>query len=166
VPYLDSGPPCTGGTMNELGPGSCLYDEWGDALLNNTFTNNGSYGHPSNGDFNELNFESGNPTDCFSGNTDTSGSLSPDAASLQSQHPNCDGSSAPANPNPTFLGEVLCDSQVELSPGVPSQCPTGQYPRATKIVMHPLPPARALPTMANPCAGVPKNPWCPARRRK
>src|SRR6202022_3018836 len=44
VPSLDSGGPCTGGTPDGLGPGSCLFDEWGDAVLNNQFTNNGSYG--------------------------------------------------------------------------------------------------------------------------
>ncbi len=42
VPFLDSGPPCTGGTMNVI-PGSCLFDEWGDAVINNKFSNNGGY---------------------------------------------------------------------------------------------------------------------------
>lgn len=168
VPYLDSGPPCTGGTMNELGPGSCLYDEWGDALIDNTFGPNGAYGHPSNGDLGQINFESGHPTDCYSGNTATSGStLSPDLVVLQTTHPSCDGSPATASSsNPAFLGEVLCDSQVEISPGVPAACPTGQYPRRTRVIMHPLP--RHLKTMPNPCAGVPANPWCRAsgaRRR-
>ena len=39
VPYPDNGPPCTGGTLNSplLGPGSCLYDDWGNALINNKF---------------------------------------------------------------------------------------------------------------------------------
>ena len=39
----DSGPPCTGGTPNSplLGKGSCLFDDWGDAVVNNTFTHNG-----------------------------------------------------------------------------------------------------------------------------
>jgi hypothetical protein len=57
-------------------------------------------------------------------------------------------------------------------------CPPGShYPRQTTIVMHPLPgtessasgrpalenPASAnLAGMANPCKGVPTNPWCPA----
>ena len=51
IPYPDSGPPCTGGTLNSpiLGQGSCLYDEWGDALIGNKFSNNGGYGNPTNG---------------------------------------------------------------------------------------------------------------------
>src|SRR5450755_2678326 len=74
--YPDSGKPCTGGTPNSppLGKGSCLYDEWGDALVDNTFSDNGSYGNPTNGDFEQFNFES-HPSDCFSGNVDTAGSL-------------------------------------------------------------------------------------------
>ena len=39
--------------------GHCLYDEWGDALLGNTFTNNGFFGNPTNGDFAALNLETG-----------------------------------------------------------------------------------------------------------
>ena len=48
VSYPDNGPPCTGGTLNSplLGQGSCLYDEWGDAILNNTFSHDGGYGNP------------------------------------------------------------------------------------------------------------------------
>ncbi len=76
VNYPDSGKPCTGGTYNSplLGKKSCLFDEWGDAVLHNTFTDNGGYGNPTNGDFEQLNFES-HPSDCFSGNVDTPGSL-------------------------------------------------------------------------------------------
>ncbi len=74
VPFPDNGPPCTGGTLNSplLGQGSCLYDEWGDALLNNTFSHNGGYGNPTNGDFEQLNFES-HPSDCFRGNSEHRG---------------------------------------------------------------------------------------------
>ena len=48
VPGLDSGKPCFGGTFGGvLGPRSCLWDDYGDALVGNTFSHNGSYGHPS-----------------------------------------------------------------------------------------------------------------------
>ncbi|MHB8656459.1 MAG: hypothetical protein ACYC91_00670 [Solirubrobacteraceae bacterium] len=159
VPYLDSGPPCTGGTMNAVGPGSCLYDEWGDALLGNTFSGNGFFGHPSNGDFAQSNFEAGHPTNCYSGNREASGALASSSPSnLQQQYPTCNGRPSAANPNPSFLSEVLCDSQVQLLSGVPAVCPTGQYPRRKQIIMHPLP--RGLRKMPNPCAGVPSDPWC------
>jgi hypothetical protein len=160
VPYLDSGPPCTGGTKNLLGAGTCLFDEWGDALIDNTFGANGAYGHPSNGDLGQVNFEPGHPTNCYSGNTATGGAtLSADLVLLQTTHPSCNGMPVfSGSSNAAFLAEVLCDSQVELSPGVPAACPTGQYPRRTHVIMHALP--SHLATMPNPCAGVPANPWC------
>jgi hypothetical protein len=165
VPYLDSGPPCTGGTLNSLFTGSCLYDNYGDAIIDNTFSNNGSYGHPTNGDIGQLNFESGHPTNCASGNKNASGgSASTSPSNFEATHPKCDGSPAAANPNPTFLAEVLCDSQVSLAPPAPPACPSGQYPRRTKVEIHSLP--SGLPTMPHPCKGVPYNPWCPAPHHK
>jgi hypothetical protein len=163
VPYPDSGGPCTGGTPNSpiLGQGSCLYDEWGDALLDNKFSNNGGYGNPTNGDFDQLNFES-HPSDCFRGNTDPKG-LSPDSKKLETEYPTCTKNNVPPNFNGPFLNEVLCDSQVSLPP---LGCQPGDhYPRRTKVVMHPLPPTKKLKTMPNPCAGVPTNPWCPAKKK-
>jgi hypothetical protein len=167
VPYLDSGKPCTGGTFGgTFGATSCLFDEFGDALLNNKFGHNGSYGKPSNGDFAQVNLESGHPTDCYRGNTELGGgTIQPaSAAAAQQAHPSCTGQAeASGSSDPAFLAQVLCDSQVELSPGTPSPCPNGQYPRRTHVTMHPLP--RGLPTMPNPCSGVPANPWCPASHR-
>ncbi len=161
VPYPDSGPPCTGGTTtNPIA--SCLFDEWGDAIINNRFGHNGGYGHPSNGDVGKINLEDGHPSDCYRGNTEIGGgSLSPDLVALEAAFPTCGAPVQAGSSNPNFLVEVLCDSQVSLGSGPPS-CPSGQYPRRTKVVMHPLP--QGLPTMPNPCKGVPANPWCPSRR--
>ena len=69
-PLLDSGPPCTGGTLDLNPAGSCLFDEWGDAILDNKFGKNGGYGHPTNGDIAWLSFTDGHPTPCFHGNTE------------------------------------------------------------------------------------------------
>ncbi|MBV9006874.1 MAG: hypothetical protein JO181_19565 [Solirubrobacterales bacterium] len=159
VAFPDMGPPCTGGTPNFpiLGAGSCLYDDWGNAIINNAFAHNGSYGNPSNGDFDQLNLEAGHPTDCYSGNTELGGgSLTGAAAALEQMHPKCDGSAAPANTGGQFVSEVYCDSQLDTALCLP----TDHYPRRTRVVMHPLP---KLPTMPNPCAGVPTNPWCTRR---
>jgi hypothetical protein len=165
IPYPDSGPPCTGGTLGGLGPGSCLYDDWGDAVVGNSFSRNGGFGHPSNGDIAWLNFENGHATPCFSGNTEAGGGPATTSPSnLLQTNPRCDGSTVPANGNGTFLSEVLCNTQVSLGGGPPS-CPSGPYPRRQTVVMHPLPPARELTTMRDPCAGVPANPWCPHPRK-
>ncbi len=162
VSYPDSGKPCTGGTLNFLGKGSCLYDDWGNHLVANTFTNNGGFGNPTNGDFEQLNFES-HPSNCFAGNTDSSGSLNQEAQQLEAKYPTCTKTNVPANVNPPFLNEVLCDSGVQLT-GFGCQ-PGDHYPQRnpSKIVMHPLPTSK-LPTMPNPCQGVPKNPWCSATK--
>lgn len=162
VPYPDSGGPCTGGSPNNivLGPGSCLFDEYGDALIDNTYADDGFFGNPTNGPFDQLNLNDGEPTDCFSGNTVAGGgALSGDAASLQSGHPTCAGTTALANLNIGFLDEADCDSGIAIAAGLPVPClPTDSYPRVSKVVMHPLP--SGLPTMPSPCAGVPANPWC------
>ncbi|MGO9792538.1 MAG: hypothetical protein ACLP8S_24410 [Solirubrobacteraceae bacterium] len=169
--YPDSGPPCTGGVRNFplLGNGSCLYDDYGDALIDNRFINDGSYGHPTNGAFAQLNLVGGEPGDCYSGNTGNDGGpLNAYAAAMQQAHAICNfGTTAPSDlaSNLTFFGEVLCDSQVELSAGVPAACPSGPYPRVTAILngLHPMPAPSQTPTMPNPCQGVPANPWCPKK---
>ncbi|HET9103196.1 MAG TPA: hypothetical protein VFN55_07555 [Solirubrobacteraceae bacterium] len=165
VPYPDSGGPCDGGTVGGLGPGSCLFDEWGLHLINNQFGSNGGYGHPSNGDFQKVNLENGHPGECYSGNTEIGGgSLMPATSAMaQTLNVDCGNPSAPAgSTDPSFLTEVLCDAQVSLTSG-PPVCPTGQYPRMTKIVMHALP---KQPSMKNPCAGVPGNAWCTRKRTR
>jgi hypothetical protein len=159
VPYLDSGKPCYGGTYGgSFGPTSCLWDDYGDALLGNTFTHNGSYGNPSNGDLGQVNIETDPATNCYRDN----GTLAPAGAqALQTLRPNCDGTPQTAgSSHPTFLNEVLCDSELT---GTGTCTPTDHYPRMTHVVMHPLP--KHLKTMPNPCAGVPSNPWC-GRARK
>ena len=157
VPYPDSGPPCTGGTNTGA---ACLYDEWNDALLNNTFTNNGGYGNQTNGDFGWAVFEP-EPTDCLSGNVDTGGTLTTTPANMQSQYPTCNGQTVSPNPGSApFTEEVLCDSQISIGGSSTPCLPSDNYPRVTQVVMHPLPPASRLPSMPNPCAGVPRNPWC------
>ena len=167
VPYPDSGPPCTGGTQSGA---ACLYDEFGDAVLNNTFTSNGGYGNPTNGDIGYTNAEPG-PTDCFSGNIDTGGPLTSAPSNVQQTYPTCNGQTVPpSDTNPQsaqFLAEVACDSQISLTAGAQPPCgPTDSYPRRTQVRIHQLPPASQLPSMKNACAGVPVNPWCPGKKKK
>jgi hypothetical protein len=159
VPYPDSGPPCTGGTQNYPISGICWYDESGDALIGNTYTHNGSFGNPTNGDFAAFNLES-DPTDCFSGNMDTGGTLTSSPAGAEQTYPTCNGSNA-EDENPTFLDEVACDSgSIDVGPvNGSSTCPPGaNYPRQTQVTMRPLP--AGLQTMPRVCSGVQANPWC------
>ena len=140
--------------------GSCLFDEWGDAVINNKFSNNGGYQNKTNGDFDQLNFTT-SPTNCYRGNTDPKG-LSPDSASLQHKYPTCTGKDVAPNLNVNFLNQVLCDSQVSLPP---FGCQPGDsYPRRQFVDMHPLP--KHLRSMPNPCGGVPRNAWCEPRAHR
>jgi hypothetical protein len=89
--------------------------------------------------------------------------LSPDSAKLQQDAPTCSTADVAPNINVPFLNEVLCDSGVQLSG---FGCQKGDhYPQRTKVVMHKLPSASQLPTMPNPCQGVPKNPWCSGKHK-
>jgi hypothetical protein len=162
VPFPDSGPPCTGGTSGYGGQPICLYDEWNDALLNNTYYDNGSYGNPTNGDFAWTNAEP-SPTSCFRGNQDTKGPLTATPSDAQTLHSSCNGTpfdSAVMEPQSTlFTEEVACDSTLYLPLAGKAPCsPTDHYPRRTSVTMHPLP--SSLQTMPHPCRGVPANPWC------
>jgi hypothetical protein len=164
VPFPASGPPCTGGT--DLAGQLCLYDEWGDAIQNNTYSGNGFYGNPTNGDIALTNLEPG-PSDCFAGNHDTGGALTSAPSNIEQTYPSCNGQTTlPSVLNPqsaTFLEEVACDSTLYLPIAGKAPCaPSDNYPRRTSVVMHPLP--ANLATMSHPCRGVPANPWCPAPR--
>jgi hypothetical protein len=177
-PYPDDGTPpadvikagddCHGGTMNYNLLGfetvRCMYDDWGNALIGNTFTNDGYFGNPSNGDAAELTLLGGEPINCYADNTDTDGNFTSSPANLEQTNAQCGTvtpSTSTGDGNNTFLVQAACDTEA-LGPGF---CPVGDpgYPRVTKVVMHPLP--KRLPTMRDPCQGVPANPWC-SRKKK
>ena len=153
------GPPCIAGTRNFSLLGitlPCLFDNWGNAILNNNFADNGSFGHATNGDIAAFNLLSGNPTNCYSGNTNPS-DLTTSPAGLEQSQPTCSGAAAPANTNVPLIEEILCGNEGALV-GASLPCPGGTpYPKRTHVVMHPLPDP---PTMPNPCRGVPANPFC------
>ena len=153
TPPSDVTDPCNGG----VGAGSvCNYDDWGNSLLNNTYTNDGFFGNQTNGDFAESTTTPGNSINCFAGNTDTSGTVTGSPSNLQQTNSSCGQTALAPDANPLFISQVNCDSQFF---GAGSPCPPGaSYPRSSGVVMHPLP--SGLATMPDPCSGVPANPWC------
>ena len=143
-------PQCTGGIWDP-NTQTCDYQAFGNYVWANAFQNNGFYGNPSNGDIG-LATTAHNPGNCFHGNTDPAG--------LTSDPPNIEA--APYYPcglaNGGDMGvlaaEALCATQL-VAP-----CPTlpgANYPRPTTVQIAPIPTLAGLP---NPCAGVPRNPWC------
>jgi len=161
LPYPDggtvwAGKTCAdyGGTVDPLGPGiplGCVLDAEGNALIGNTFEHNGYFGNPTNGDYGELTLMKGEPRNCFKNNTAPDGSYPTD---LETTKPTCDGTLTTATQQGELLSQVGCDTHT-------LPCAAGSnYPKiTTNVVMRQLP--KTLPSMPNPCDGVPRNPWCP-----
>jgi hypothetical protein len=159
VPYPDNNPPDLGQTCSGTGGVflaglGCIYDPENDALVHNTFRHNGFLGNPGNADFGQITISPGQPQNCFSRNTAPSGSAPP---GLEQAQPHCGKLTTAPNTGGPLLAQVLCDTGF-------GACPAGShYPQPTTVVMHRVP--LNLPTMPNPCAGVPDNPWCSKGRQ-
>jgi hypothetical protein len=156
VPYPDSSPPqdgqtCSGTGGQEVTGFGCVYDPEGDALLHNTFVHDGYFGNPSNSDFGQIVFTAGQPQNCFVGNVDPQGS-SP--SNLEAVQPTCDPITKKANTGGPLLDQVLCDTGF-------GGCPKGaKYPLSKAVTLTTVP--KGLPTMPDPCKGVPNDLWCPS----
>jgi hypothetical protein len=173
VPPADIGEHCQGGEPNfdlsalgMTGTVPCYFSDWGNEIAHNTFSNNGGYGNPTNGDVGDISQpppEDPSATgNCWHDNTDTGG-FTESPSTLSTTNGSCPARawpSANAAEESVLIAEVACDSQLLFPcsppPGVPAS-----YPQTTTVKLKPLPTAR-LATMPNPCAGVPVNPWCPA----
>ncbi len=158
LPFPDDGTPyggktCAdyGGVENPLGLGlGCVLESEGNALIGNTFVNNGSFGNETNGDFGELTLSAGKPQNCYKNNTAPNGSYPTDLETTQST---C-GPLTTTKHQGALLAQVGCDT------GKLPCDKTMHYPKiTTNVVMRPLP--TTLPSMPDPCKGVPSNPWCP-----
>jgi hypothetical protein len=161
VPYPDTETPppishCEGGTEVETeGQHVCYYDDFGNEVEKNTLTNNGFFGNQSNVDLAELS----NPEltgNCWHGNVDTGGEVTSEPKAIQTPpHSQC-GIPDSGEPLASSLGtQVACDTQLLF------ECPptaVAIYPRREKVDLMALPEQR---TMEDPCAGVPRNSWCP-----
>jgi len=146
----------------------CLYDAWAGMLSNNRFSGNGFFGNPGNADFANLVAGGGRPVNCFSGNVRVDTSLShvlgpATSANAQDGHPEqTPATCGTLSPSAGLFGtnsDVSLAVQLECDAGLlnGSACSSARYPKATAVVMQPLP---NLPSMPNPCAGVPANLWC------
>ena len=159
VPYPDSDPGPTGLCANSGGQvvsGLCIYDPKGDALLNNTYSGNGGYGNATNGDFGQITFFGAEPQNCYGGNTAPAGST---PSNLQQTQPagTCGAITSAANTGGDLLTQVLCATGFAASFGV--SCTGITYPKPTTPPIMTTAPTN-LPTMPNPCQGVPANAWC------
>ena len=154
VPFPDSSTPVDNQTCPSSGGiqssvFGCVYDAQNNALVGNTFTHNGSFGNPSNGDYGQITINAGLPSNCYKDNTAPNGSSPP---GLEQSQPTCGVTTTTATDTGPLLAQVLCDFGS-------APCASNMvYPQNTGVVMHPLP--KSLPTMSDPCTGVPDNAWC------
>ena len=154
VPYPDESKPvdgqtCSGAGGVPAGALGCVFDPEGDALSHNTFTHDGYFGNPSNSDFGQITLNGNQPSNCYVGNHAPNGSAPSD---LEATQPKCGVTTKAGNTGGPLLGQVLCDTGF-------GGCPPGaKYPKLGKVILTSVP--KTLPTMSNPCAGVPANAWC------
>jgi hypothetical protein len=127
----------------------CYYHAFGNLVANNSFSNNGSFKNPTNGDI-TLYSELHNPGNCFFGNTNPAG-LTSDPLAIQSPPFNLCGQPN-GSTSPAATGQLGC--ALQLAP-----CPPGtHYPQPAQTFTLKMPPPQQ--TMPRPCRGVPANPWC------
>ena len=150
-------PECTGGTWAP-GAGVCYYNAFGNFTWANTLWNNGFFGNPTNGDLG-LATQLHDPGNCFHENTDPllpGGQPTTDPPNLQAA-PYYPCGQANAGDMGPLAAEALCATQlVAPCPNLPG----ANYPRTTQVQISMPPPQ---PSMPDPCAGVPSNPWCPSK---
>jgi hypothetical protein len=153
--------PCQGGTAYVPAPGAeaCLYPSLGNVSENNTFSHNGFFGNPTNGDIG-LATAPRNPGNCFTGDSVPDGTDPPAIESNPLYQPS-NGMCTQSNSgdDAVLAAEAACAGQ--LFGPCPSLPVATNYPRpAARFSLPAIP--NNLPTMPNPCAGVPRNPWCTA----
>jgi hypothetical protein len=161
LPDQENAPPgfpeCTGGVWAPAPVGLCYYFAFGNYTWANTLWNNGFFGNPTNGDLG-LATQPHAPGNCFHANTDPGrpgGQPTMDPANLQSGAPYYPCGQPNGGDFNLLAAEALCATQL-LAPC--PNLPGFGYPRTTGVNLSMPPPQ---PSMANPCAGAPSNPWCP-----
>jgi hypothetical protein len=157
-PDLEKPPPgshCQGGI--QVSPILCLFPAHGNLVYGNVFTRDGFFGNVTNGDLATVGFlpQPTTPRNCFFGNIAVGGTLTSEPAHIQ--RTSVDGRPCGKSGTSTDLalvGQLICATGAT---GLGTCPPGSHYPKQTAVVMAPLPP---LPTMPDPCAGVPRNAFC------
>jgi len=147
---------CQGGIMNDPLHGICLFRALGNQIYANVFRHVGFFGNPTNSDLANETLRSYTPRNCFYRNVDLGGAVTSAPADIQSANVDGQPCGGPGNGNdPALTDQLVCTTGFLRCPLPPH---LAHYPKQTAIAMLPLP---QLPSMPEPCAGVPKNAFCP-----
>jgi len=141
---------CKGGIQL---PGVCEFQAFGNEVAGNQLSGNGFFGNPTNGDLAAAT-SLHNPGNCFHDNVDAAG-LTSDPPAIETVMGKPCGRPNAGDTGP-LAAELTCASEVF---GQCPDAPGARYPRTTTVTMLRLP--LDLPSMPDPCLGVPQNPWCP-----
>jgi len=147
---------CQGGIKNDPLRGFCLYQARGNQVYSNVFSHVGFFGNPTNSDLAVETLGSYTPRNCFYRNVDLGGPLTSAPAGIQSA--SVDGQpcgQAGSGNDPALTNQLICVTGFVRCPVPPNRA---RYPKQTRIVLLPLP---QLPSLPTPCAGVPRNAFCP-----
>jgi hypothetical protein len=150
-----AGSHCQGGI--QVTPQLCDFPAHGNLVHGNFFVHNGFFGNVTNGDLATVGLlpQSATPRNCFYGNRDATGRVTSEPKNIQTAAVDGRPCGKPGTSvDNTLVGQLLCATMFGACP------PGAHYPKQTKIIIVPLP---VLPTMPNPCAGVPANPFCSSR---
>jgi len=142
----------------------CDFEPFANEVEGNTFADNGGFKNPSNGDIGEVaGPEPKQLTDCWHGNVEEGGGEpTSEPKAIQTTHGTCSSPDLGGESAASVLGaQVVCDSRLEGEcPSVPGE----EYPRTEVKLLSLARMREQSPTMANPCEGVPNNPWCRSSR--
>ena len=126
-------------------------------MYNNKFAGDGTFGNVTNGDLATVGLlqTSAQPRNCFFGNYDVSRTLTSEPASIETAGVDGRPCSKPGTTaDNALVGQLICATGAT---GLGSCPPGSHYPKQTRIATVPLP---LLPTMPDPCDGVPDNGFC------
>ena len=147
---------CQGGIKDHPLPKFCLFQARGNQVYGNAFLHDGFFGNPANSDLAAETLGSYTPRNCFYRNVDFGGPLTSAPASIESASVDGQPCGRPGNGNdPALVNQLICATGFVTCPVRPA---LAKYPKQTRTVMMPLP---RLPSMPQPCAGVPGNAFCP-----
>ena len=147
---------CQGGIKNDPLTGWCLFRAIGNRVYGNVFIHDGFFGNQTNSDLADVTLSSYKPRNCFYDNVSLRGALT--SAPAHIERASMDGKpcgKAGTGADVALEDQMICSTGFEPCPLPPSEA---KYPKQTRTVMLRLP---RLPSMPDPCKGLPKNAFCP-----
>ena len=146
---------CQGGYPNFPGSGLCLLPAVGNRVFGNKFSDDGAFGNPGNTDIANATGLHGaaRPPNCVYANVAAKGNLTSSPAGIETAGGATGSCVSPGAADRAVLLTDLACGTLAVKCAMP-------YKRAPQSAGTPLAPFPRLSGMADPCAGIPPNPFC------